>query len=82
MDAFSRLDVRPLLADINVPTIIFHSQHDGVVPFDQGRLLAAGIRGSRFVPLPSRNHLLLEREPAWPIFLSELGAFLGWPNAT
>lgn len=82
MDVFSRLDVRPLLADINVPTIIFHSQHDGVVPFDQGRLLAAGIRGSRFVPLPSRNHLLLEREPAWPIFLSELGAFLGWPNAT
>jgi len=82
MDAFSRLDVRPLLADVKVPTIIFHSQHDGVVPFDQGRLLAAGIRGSRFVPLPSRNHLLLERESAWPIFLSELGAFLGWPNAT
>jgi DNA-binding winged helix-turn-helix (wHTH) protein/pimeloyl-ACP methyl ester carboxylesterase len=82
MDAFSRLDVRPLLADVKVPTIIFHSQHDGVVPFDQGRLLAAGIRGSRFVPLSSRNHLLLERESAWPIFLSELGAFLGWPNAT
>jgi pimeloyl-ACP methyl ester carboxylesterase/DNA-binding winged helix-turn-helix (wHTH) protein len=78
MDAFSRLDVRPLLADVKVPTIIFHSQHDGVVPFEQGRLLAAGIRGSRFVPLASRNHLLLEREPAWPIFLSELGAFLGW----
>jgi pimeloyl-ACP methyl ester carboxylesterase len=66
-----------LPADVKVPTLIFHSQHDGVVPFEQGRLLAAGIRGSRFVPLPSRNHLLLEREPAWPIFLSELGAFLG-----
>jgi len=82
MDAFSRLDVRPLLADVKVPTIIFHSQHDGVVPFDQGRLLAAGIRGSRFVPLPSRNHLLLEHEPAWPIFLSELGSFIGWSDAT
>jgi DNA-binding winged helix-turn-helix (wHTH) protein/pimeloyl-ACP methyl ester carboxylesterase len=81
MDVFSRLDVRPLLADVTVPTIIFHSQRDGVVPFDQGRLLAAGIRGSRFVPLSSRNHLLLEREPAWPIFLSELGAFLGWSDA-
>jgi pimeloyl-ACP methyl ester carboxylesterase/DNA-binding winged helix-turn-helix (wHTH) protein len=78
MEAFSHLDVRPLLADIEVPTIVFHAQHDGVVPFDEGRLLAAGIRKSTFVPLPSRNHLLLEREPAWPIFLRELGAFLGW----
>ncbi|MSO46130.1 MAG: alpha/beta fold hydrolase [Acidobacteria bacterium] len=64
MDAFSRVDVRPVLGDITVPTIVFHSQHDGVVPFDEGRLLTAGIRGSTFVPLPSRNHLLLEREPA------------------
>jgi pimeloyl-ACP methyl ester carboxylesterase/DNA-binding winged helix-turn-helix (wHTH) protein len=78
MEAFSRLDVRPLLADIEVPTIVFHGQHDGVVPFEEGRLLAAAIRESTFVPLPSRNHLLLEREPAWPIFLKELGAFLGW----
>ena len=80
MDTFSRLDVRPLLADVKVPTLVLHSQHDGVVPFDEGRLLAAGIRGSTFVPLPSRNHLLLEHEPAWPIFLRELGAFLGWPD--
>ena len=50
------------------------------VPFDEGRLLAAGIRGSTFVPLPSRNHLLLEHEPAWTIFLRELGTFLAWPE--
>ena len=80
MDAFSRIDVRPLLGDITAPTIVLHSQHDGVVPFDEGRLLAAGIRGSTFVPLPSRNHLLLEHEPAWPVFLEEIGAFLGWPD--
>jgi pimeloyl-ACP methyl ester carboxylesterase/DNA-binding winged helix-turn-helix (wHTH) protein len=78
MDAFSRIDVRPLLADIKAPTIVFHAQDDGVVPFEEGRLLAAGIRGSRFVPLPGRNHLFLEHEPAWPIFLRELGAFLEW----
>jgi hypothetical protein len=41
-------------------------------------MLAAGIPGSRFVPLPGRNHLLLEHEPAWRIFLEELGVFLGW----
>src|SRR5262245_54996629 len=80
MDAFSRVDVRPLLPTITVPTIVFHSQRDGVVTFEEGRRLAAAIPGARFVPLPSRNHLLLEGEPAWPIFLRELGAFLGWPE--
>jgi pimeloyl-ACP methyl ester carboxylesterase/DNA-binding winged helix-turn-helix (wHTH) protein len=78
INAFSRMDVRPLLASVTVPTIVFHAEQDGVVPFDEGRLLAAGIPGARFVPLPSRNHILLEAEPAWPIFLRELGAFLGW----
>ena len=78
MDSFSRVDVRRLLADVKAPAIVFHAQHDSVVPFDEGRMLAAGIAGSRFVPLPSRNHLLLEHEPAWGIFLRELGAFLGW----
>ncbi len=80
MEEFSRVDVRPILADIRVPTIVFHCQDDGVVPFNEGRLLAAGIPGAKFVPLPSRNHLVLEHEPAWTIFLRELGAFVGWPE--
>jgi pimeloyl-ACP methyl ester carboxylesterase len=80
MEAFSHLDVRPLLAAVTTPTIVFHAQGDGVVPFEEGRFLAASIPGSTFVPLPSRNHLLLEHEPAWGIFLRELGAFLGWPD--
>ena len=62
------------------PTIVFHCQEDGVVPFNEGRLLAAGIRGAKFVPLPSRNHLVLAHEPAWQILLRELGEFLGWPS--
>jgi len=81
MDAFSRADVRPLLAEVKAPAIVFHAQGDVVVPFDEGRLLAAGIPGSTFVPLPSRNHLLLEHEPAWHVFLRELGAFLDWPDS-
>jgi pimeloyl-ACP methyl ester carboxylesterase len=78
MEEFSRVDVRPLLAGIEVPTIVFHAQHDGAVPFDEGRLLAASIPGARFVSLPGRNHLMLEHEPAWEMFLRELGDFLGW----
>jgi pimeloyl-ACP methyl ester carboxylesterase/DNA-binding winged helix-turn-helix (wHTH) protein len=79
MEEFGHVDVRPLLADIRVPTIVFHCQDDGVAPFEEGRLLAASIPGAKLVSLPSRNHLLLEHEPAWKIFLQELGEFLGWP---
>ncbi len=78
MDTFSRLDVRDLLAEVKIPTLVCHARQDGVVPFEEGRRLAAGIPGSTFVPLPSRNHLLLEHEPAWEVFLREVGAFLGW----
>jgi hypothetical protein len=49
-----------------------HSRDDARVPFDQGRQLAAGIAGARFVPLPSQNHLILEGEPAFPKFLQEI----------
>ena len=40
------------------------------------RLLATAIPGARFVPLESRNHILLETEPAWPRFLAEVRDFL------
>jgi DNA-binding winged helix-turn-helix (wHTH) protein/pimeloyl-ACP methyl ester carboxylesterase len=78
MNDFSLLDVRGILADVIVPTLVLHCQGDAVVPFDEGRLLAAGIRGARFVPLPSRNHLLVEEEPGWKMLVDELAEFLGW----
>jgi class 3 adenylate cyclase/pimeloyl-ACP methyl ester carboxylesterase len=69
-------DVSALLAQVSVPTLVMHSRDDARVPFDQGRRVAAGIPGARFVPLPSRNHLILEDEPAFPKFLQEIRAFL------
>lgn len=78
MEEISKLDVRAWLAGIRAPTIIFHPEGDAVIPFDEGRRLAAAIRGATFVPLPSRNHLVLEQEPAWDVLLRELGEFLGW----
>ena len=62
------IDVRPLLAKVETPTLIFHSRDDQAVPFSQGEELAAGIPGARFVPLESRNHILIETEPAWQMF--------------
>ena len=69
-------DVSALLAQVRVPTLVMHSRDDARVPFDQGRRLAAGIPGARFVPLASRNHLILEDEPAFPRFLEEMRRFL------
>ena len=40
--------------------------------------IAAEIPGARYVSLPSANHLMLEEEPAWSLFLEELGLFLNW----
>ena len=47
-----------------------------MIPFEMGRQLAALIPNSRFVPLDSRNHVLLESEPAWSRFQDEVRAFL------
>src|SRR5271163_364873 len=69
-------DVSALLSQVTVPTLVMHAREDARVPFEQGRRLAAGIPGARFVSLPSRNHLILENEPAFQRFLQELRTFL------
>lgn len=74
-EAFYSLDVTDLLGRLTVPTLILHARGDAMIPFDEGRRLAALIPGSTFVPLEGRNHILLETEPAWPRFLEELAAF-------
>ena len=69
-------DVSALLGQVSVPTLVMHARDDARVPFDQGRRLAAGIPGARFVSLASRNHLILEDEPAFPRFVEEIRSFL------
>jgi pimeloyl-ACP methyl ester carboxylesterase/tRNA A-37 threonylcarbamoyl transferase component Bud32 len=75
--AFHMLDVRELVPRLDLPTLVLHGTGDLRIPFNEGRLLASTIPGAAFVPLESRNHLLLESEPAWPRFLREVRAFLG-----
>ena len=75
--ATSVIDVTELLPQVRVPTLVLHSRREAAVPFDEGRLLASLIPGARFVPLESRNHLILEQEPAWQRFLFEVREFLG-----
>jgi pimeloyl-ACP methyl ester carboxylesterase len=77
LDSRGHINVVSLLQRITVPTLVLHARQDGVVPLEEGRLLAAGIAGSRFVELESRNHVLLEHEPAWERFCTEVLHFLG-----
>ncbi len=78
MERDGEIDVRPLLSQLKTPTLVIHGDRDHAVPPERGRLLAAEIPGARYVSLPSANHLMLEEEPAWSIFLEELGLFLNW----
>jgi hypothetical protein len=38
--------------------------------------VASSIPYAGLVPLESRNHILLADEPAWPVFLREVAAFV------
>jgi pimeloyl-ACP methyl ester carboxylesterase/DNA-binding CsgD family transcriptional regulator len=75
------LDVTGLARQVTAPTLVLHSEGDAVVPFEEGRQLAALIPGARFVPLQSDNHILLEGEPAWARFLAETRSFLAEVDA-
>jgi pimeloyl-ACP methyl ester carboxylesterase/DNA-binding winged helix-turn-helix (wHTH) protein len=78
MEADDNIDVRGLLAQVRVPTLVVHCDRDQAVLPELGRQIASEIPNARYVSLPSANHLLLEGEPAWRIFLEELGLFLEW----
>ncbi|MEK8029885.1 alpha/beta fold hydrolase [Ideonella sp. DXS29W] len=75
LDEFNRLDVTALAAQVRCPTLVLHARDDQRVPFDEGRLLAGLIPHAHFVPLDSRNHVLLD-EPAWPVFMATVRQFL------
>jgi DNA-binding NarL/FixJ family response regulator len=62
--------------EVRCPTLVLHSRGDSIIPFDQGRSVAALIPGARFVPVESRNRILLDTEPAWQRLVETLDDFL------
>src|SRR5688572_6306204 len=76
LEARAVMDITPSLADVHTPTLVIHARGDEVVPVAEGRLLASGIPGAHLVELDSRNHVLLEHEPAWQRFQEEVLAFV------
>ena len=70
------VDVTELLAQLDLPTLVLHARQERMNKFEEGRNLAARIPNARLAALDSKNHILLEDEPAWPLFLGEVAAFL------
>jgi pimeloyl-ACP methyl ester carboxylesterase/DNA-binding SARP family transcriptional activator len=52
-------DVRPILKELKVPTLVIHQQDDNVIEVGQGRYLADHIPDAKYVELPGSDH--------WPL---------------
>jgi pimeloyl-ACP methyl ester carboxylesterase/DNA-binding SARP family transcriptional activator len=50
------IDVRPILGQIAIPTLIIHRRDDPVIRAEQARELATMIPGAQFVEVPGRDH--------------------------
>lgn len=82
LQARAEANMRDLLPQVRVPTLVVHARRDEVVPFSSGRMLASEIPGAEFVELESRNHILLAEEPAWQRFRDAVLEFTGRPART
>jgi pimeloyl-ACP methyl ester carboxylesterase/DNA-binding CsgD family transcriptional regulator len=77
LESRTTLDVTALLGKVRAPTLVLHARGDVIAPIAEGHILAAGIPGAQFIELDSKNHILLESEPAWERFCDETLEFLG-----
>jgi ATP/maltotriose-dependent transcriptional regulator MalT len=74
-------DARHVLPRLSLPTVVVHSRGDLMNSFDESRYLAAQIPGARLVALESKNHIVLEDEPAWQVLLREITDFVAADGA-
>jgi DNA-binding CsgD family transcriptional regulator len=76
-DTILRIDVRDLLPQISVPTLVLQPSRGSAVTLATAREVAARIPNARLVVLDVDNHLIQEYEPGWPVLLEETWRFLG-----
>src|ERR1044071_1099394 len=76
LETRATINVVDLLSQIRAPTLILHTREDDVIPIAEGPIPAAAIPNAQFVELDSKNHILLESEPAWERFCSEVLEFM------
>jgi class 3 adenylate cyclase len=73
MRYFVGVDVRDALPLIQAPTLVLHSEGDGVVPVAQGEYLASHIRGAKFVTWASDDNAVTT---ATDRYMGAVGEFL------
>jgi pimeloyl-ACP methyl ester carboxylesterase len=71
----ARPDSTPLLASIDVPTLVVVGEEDVLTPPPNSETLARGIRGARLVRIAGAGHLSSLERP--DVFTAELTTFLG-----
>src|SRR5919109_1570346 len=76
MRSFFDLHVTETAPKVRCPVLVVHARDDRRVPFEEGRLLASLIPGARLLTLETRNHILLENEPAFRQFFDEMRGFV------
>lgn len=74
---FDMIDVRELAIKVKARTMVIHAKHDAGVLLEEGRQVAAHVPNARFTIVDSKNHVLLQTEPAWDYFWNEFYSFLG-----
>ena len=55
LEAVFRIDVRPILPTISVPTLVIHAR-DEIIPVQEGRYIAAHIPGARLLEVDGNDH--------------------------
>jgi len=50
------IDIRPILSNVRVPTLVLHSRKDALVPVENGRYLASKIPGAKYIEYPEGDH--------------------------
>jgi pimeloyl-ACP methyl ester carboxylesterase len=76
LETVGDFDVSQRLAEVRLPTLVLHSEHDAWIPAALGRQLAQAIPGARFVSLPSSSHVPMPREPAWERMVGSIVDFV------
>lgn len=74
--AVGDFDVTDLLGRVRCPALVLHARGDRLQPVEQSRRLASGLPDARFVALDSNNHLPPDYDPAFPVMMREIDAFL------
>lgn len=72
--ALAAFDLRPSLANINVPTLIIAGEKDLLMPIEDAQELERLIPDARLVVIPHAGHLLIHEQPA--VFLQMVSAFM------